>query len=295
MTDNPIPDADAIENAPADAAPDSRSWTAPASVGLAYFVFYQIAFRLPDGIFLILLSTVVSLGLAIWFTALAARTLRTAPTAALNLVAAFAIVIPIRLLSALHHPAAFWIQLVFGGLPDLALMWMAVAAGVLLSHLVRTTNMIPPIAGALALVDVWTVLLGGPVNRMMHSSSAAARTVTRVMTVQLAGNPTGATPIPIVGFADFLFIAFFVAAICRLAPRPGVYERSVRALAAVLVPYMVLVFVKQWELPALVPIALAMVGVHWREFRYTRAEGFALFYAGILVVGIIAAFTVLHR
>jgi hypothetical protein len=69
----------------------------------------------------------------------------------------------------------------------------------------------------------------------------------------------------------------------------------VRALAAVLVLYMVVVFIKQWELPALLPMALAMIGVHWREFRYSREEGFALFYAGLLIVGIISAVTLLRR
>src|SRR5438477_524299 len=80
--------------------------------------------------------------------------------------------------------------------------------GVLLSRLLRSANMIPPVAAVLALVDIWTVLLGGPVQKAIESQTPASKAVVSAMTVPLPSAPkTGAAPFVVVGFADFLFAA----------------------------------------------------------------------------------------
>ncbi|HEV2472271.1 MAG TPA: hypothetical protein VGS41_06375, partial [Chthonomonadales bacterium] len=49
-------------------------------------------------------------------------------------------------------------------------------------------------------------------------------------------------------------------------------------------------------LPALVPIAVVVIGAHWRRFKYERSEAFALLYAGIIVVAALSAAIVFaHR
>jgi hypothetical protein len=184
------------------------------------------------------------------------------------------------------------------GLPELLLIWFACSLGGAVARLLRGANMIPPVAAVLALVDIWTLLLGGPVSKVMQSSAPAAQAATRALTVPLPASARGAMPMVAIGFADFLFIAFFVAAMCRFAPAATAYRRSVIALIAVLCPYMALVmfsdnipFLASWPgLPALLPMALIMIIVHWRHFHYDRSEVFALLYAACFIAAIIGAF-----
>src|SRR5207248_1233872 len=123
-----------------------------------------------------------------------------------------------------------------------------------------------------------------------------------------------ATPFPaptVIGFADFLFIALFFAAICRFMKAEGTkgtqwsgypsmfsqraYWLTLVVLMATLCAYMLLVFFYGWNLPALVPMAVVMVGLHWRQFHYRRSEVFALIYAALFVVLIVAGFWLLGR
>ena len=50
-------------------------------------------------------------------------------------------------------------------------------------------------------------------------------------------------------------------------------------------------FVAPWPgLPALLPMALVMIAVHWRQFHYERSEVFALLYAAGFIALIVGAF-----
>jgi hypothetical protein len=135
----------------------------------------------------------------------------------------------------------------------------------------------------------------------MQSSKPVAKAVSQAMMVPLPRpTPTGATPIPPpemgVGFADFLFVAFFAAALTRFVPLPNVFRRTVVALVVVLGIYMLLVALPGvGSLPALLPMAITVLALHWRHFQYTRSEGFALLYAGLFIAAIAAAFWYFQR
>ena len=57
-------------------------------------------------------------------------------------------------------------------------------------------------------------------------------------------------------------------------------------LAAVLSLYMLYVLATGTPLPALVPIAAVIISMNLRRFRYERAEAFALFYAGLIILAV---------
>jgi len=267
-----------------------RHWRAPVLYSIAYLLFWQIAPRFHDDrIGAVILATIISLVLVVLITASAARSMRTTWAALLTALITAAIVLPLRIQFAAGVIVAPWIWILFiPGLADLTFVLFGAAFGVLLSRLLRSANMVPPAAAALALVDIWTVLLGGPVQRVMTSTSASAQRVAQAMTVQLPAPTSGAAPIAVVGFADFVFMAFFVGAMCRFLGDAIGYSRTIGPMAAVLALYMVVVLLTGWSLPALLPMALVVIAVHWRRFHYERSEIFALLYAGLLLLALMA-------
>ena len=158
--------------------------------------------------------------------------------------------------------------------------------------------MIPPVAAVLALGDIWTVFLG-PVGKIVRSDNPTASKITEAMTVPLpAPTKTGASPISptlVIGFADFLFIAFFVAAITRFVPNERAYLRLLGILIILLSAYMLVVYFSGWSLPALLPLAVVMLALHWRYFHYSRSEMFALLYAGVFILLIGAGFWYMNQ
>jgi hypothetical protein len=232
------------------------------------------------------------MALIVWFAASLGRALSSPRRILISGVAAALIAVPFRVLVVQRVPSAVWLYMAVPGLSDILMVWLAGSIGAALSLLLRGANMIPPVAAVLALVDVWTVLLGGPVQQIMTSQNPTAKAVTQAMTVQLAApRATGAVPSPLlIGFADFLFIAFFAAAICRFVGRYRPYTITVIGLIGILSAYLLLVAAVPTGLPALVPMSVAMIALHWRQFHYERSEAFALMYAGVFIALIAAAF-----
>jgi hypothetical protein len=286
---------------PAGSKPQRAPWSIlsfpPLFVALIYLAFWQIAPRIPlSSIGAVAVSTIISLALGIWLPAQLGYKLRDSPKMALaNLGCTVLVAMPIMAMAVLRHRIVFpWsVVVAVPGLPFAAIIWFAGSAGALLSFLVRGANMIPPIAAVLALVDIWTVLFNGPVQRMMMSDSPTAHSVTAVMTVPLATTrqAEGARPMGgLIGFADFLFVAFFTAAIGRFAGDRRTYLRSLYGLIGVLSAYMLVVMFREISLPALVPIAVTMIALHWRQFHYERSELYALVYAALFIALIAAGF-----
>lgn len=298
MTDDaprvsPMADAGGTPGGRAGTSPSS--WGVPALAALAFLLFWQIAPRVRvDGVAMVLASTVVSLALVIWLTAHLALALRTVRSLVLSVLVSGGLVVPLLTMFALRRPVAPWVYLVFvPGLPHLLTIWFAASIGAALSRLVRAANMIPPVAAVLALVDIWTVLLGGPVQQAMRSQTPAAQAVVRSLTVPLPAPESrgpNAAPMMVVGFADFLFIAFFMAALHRFLGGLPAFRRTIWVLIVVLCAYMLVVFFTGWSLPALVPMAIVLIGMHWSAFHYERSEAFALLYAGFFIVAIAAGF-----
>ena len=180
------------------------------------------------------------------------------------------------------------------GVTNLLLIWFAASIGGALSYLLSDVNLILPVSIALAFVDIWTVLLGGPVQKALQSPSPVAHAVRHTLLVKTAPKLPIFQQLPSIGFADYLFIAFFVAAICRFSPNQRTYSLTVKALIITLCAYMGFTIFFNVNLPALVPMAVVMIGLHWKSFRYSRSEAFAMLYAVIMVLLIILAFRAFH-
>jgi hypothetical protein len=255
----------------------------------AYLAFWQVAPRIRDDrMGTVVASTLASLFLVVLVTGALGREVRTVRAALALTAVAAAVVVPLRFMAASGVIWAPWRYILYApGLADLAFIGLGAGCGVLLSRLVRAANMVPPVAVALALVDLWTVTLGGPVHQIMSSESPGAQKVAEAMTVKLPAPTSGATPIAVVGFADFLFIAFFTSAMCRFAGDRDGYRRTVWPLAVVLSLYMLIVLVTGWRMPALVPMSVVVIAAHWRRFKYERSEVFAVIYAALVIAAIV--------
>lgn len=265
----------------------------------AYLCTTAVAvYLLPAALHTVVASTLAALAIAISLAALTAGCLTATRALLVSVAASGVAIVPLQIGYVVGHLVPPWsLLLAVPGLPEVLVVWFAASVGALLARLLRTANLIPPVAFALCMADLWTVWLGGPVQRMMESPHPTAQAVVRVMTVQLPAPRDGAAQIAIVGFADFLFVGFFVAALCRLVNDARVLRRTLVSVVVVLVAYMAIVVFAPHNLalPALLPMGVAVVAVNWRHFRYTRSEVFALIYAGLAVVAVVAGLAWMSR
>jgi hypothetical protein len=181
------------------------------------------------------------------------------------------------------------------GLRGLLLITFAVSIGAVISRLIREIKLLLPVAIVLALVDLYVVFGGGLVSQANSGKAPAAQAAMQALTVGLTPRPPANTnaPAPLaVGFADYLFVALFFACFARFG-MPA--RRTFIALCSILTLYMTAVIVFRLDLPALVPIAVVVVGCNLSAFRYKRDEAFAMLYAGVIVVCILGALMVMAR
>ncbi len=300
ITDEPA--SERLDSASTEYSPVRSSkkegWLAVATAG-GYLLFWPLVRRIPSASLpIVALTTMLSLLLVLHFTVRIARAIRSPFALGVNLIAAGAVVLPSILIPLLGQmtPAwpgwagiiPFWKSYLqffrsINGLHTLALIWLAAALGVLISRLVREVKLLLPMGVTLAMVDMYAVFGGGIVAVAESGKNSLAHTAMSALTVQLPTTQpkSGAAPFPLlVGFADFLFIALFFACFSRFKI-PG--RRTFLVLYTVLFLYMGLVFLFGWALPALVPIAVVVIGMNLRQFRYVREEAFALLYAGLIL------------
>ena len=171
---------------------------------------------------------------------------------------------------------------------DMALLCAAMFGGVSLSRMIRTPNMLGPIGGIIAVIDIWGVLFGGPVSKIM--ASEAARPVTeKAMTTgpQIgaigATNPAFSIPLPQIGVGDFLFLALLLGIIVihRMNWRVPAWTIWLLVSGALLSITFLPFFP---ALPGLLFIGAGAVLPNLKYFTYTRDERFALLWAGVLVL-----------
>lgn len=274
-------------------------WVAAAATGLLYLALWQVAPRIRwESHVPTVLSTLGSVTLALLFGAYLARSAASARAALWLTGAAALCAVPLRLGAAFGAMPQPWrLMAAAPGLPDLCVVALVAGLGVQLSRLLRAPNLILPVAVVLALTDVWTVMLNGPVQRIMQSQTETAQRITTAMMVGLPPKElqTGAAPMAGAGFADFLFVAFFVACITRFAPADALFRATVKWVVGVLALYVLVVMFSGLALPALVPIAVTVIILHRRLFTYTRAEVFAMVYALLLLAAVIGGMWMLSR
>lgn len=282
---------------------DARRALLPVAIAAAYLALYRVTLYVPFGEAQRVVATLVALALAIAFAVAVARAVRSGANLALQVIVALALYLPFmplalargRMNLAPALRAAAPLLTIYGrlltalpGLQGLIFIWLAALLGVCLSRLVREAKILLPIAVVLACVDLYVVFGGGLVKQAVSGKAPAAAAAMHSLTLPLLHPrmPRGAPPMDLsVGFADFMFIALFFAAFSRLGIRSGA---TFAALTAILLLYLLAVFFLNVPLPALVPIAIVVIGFNLSAFRYTRSELFALAYAGLLVAVVAA-------
>ncbi len=171
---------------------------------------------------------------------------------------------------------------------DMALLCAAMFGGVSLSRGIRAPNMLGPIGGIIAVIDIWGVLFGGPVSKIMASEAARPVTEAAMTTGPQIGaigatNPAFSIPLPQIGVGDFLFLAFLLGIIVihRMNWRTPAWTIWL-LVAGALLSITFLPFFP--ALPGLLFIGAGAVLPNLKYFTYTRDEKFALLWAGVLVL-----------
>jgi hypothetical protein len=270
-------------------------WLA-VGVYLLYRVGAPLVTFLGDGFLQVALSTLVFMALATWVV-LRAAALPLRPVVALAWTAVLLVLfIAVRLSPAFvpalrQSPVAVETVL---GISDTLMVLATSMLGLAVSHIIREPNILAPAALFAALADFAVVSLWIP--RVMEVAPQALSTVAvHVPQVGAKPTPTGLRPIGIIGPADFMFLAFYFACVWRfgMAAR-ATYLWMVIALAAYMIFQSTIASLtpRLMEavdmLPGLVPMAVVLVIVNRKHFRFSREEKRAMAVVALLMVGIIA-------
>ncbi len=251
--------------------------------GVSYLLLYRIAMYLPNTNLNVIATTLLSLVLILTFTVTLARSLKTWRSVALLQISSLTlwVLMKVRTFAFIPH--------LLPGVDGLVMVGLAVSVGLIVSSLMKEMKILLPAAVMLAMVDLYVVFGGGLVTQAVSGHSPKAQAAMKALTVNLPTTQVkaGAEPYQLaVGFADFLFIAVFFACFRRF----GIPSRKTFVvLVTVLVLYMFAVAFTGTPLPALVPIAVVVISLNFRHFKYDRSEKFALLYAG-LIVGVLFAY-----
>ncbi|MGC8784983.1 MAG: hypothetical protein ACP5RN_11450 [Armatimonadota bacterium] len=265
-------------------------------VYLLYRVGAPLVTFLGDGFVQVALSTLVFMALATWVvmraSALPLPALAALGWMVLSLLLFFVVRLSPALVPALRQSVVA-LEIVLG-VSDTLMVLAASMLGLAVSHIIREPNILAPAALFAALVDFAVVSLWIP--RVMQAAPQALSTVAvHVPQVGAKPTPTGLRPIGIIGPADFVFLAFYFACVWRfgMAAR-ATYIWMVIALAGYMVFQNVVGsltprFMDAVDmLPGLVPMAVVLLLVNRKHFRFSREEKRAMAVVAVLVLGIIA-------
>jgi hypothetical protein len=138
-----------------------------------------------------------------------------------------------------------------------------------------------------ALIDVWGVLLGGIVSKLLTSPTSApiaAKAMAPLPTIGAAHGAGGGSGISIasVGTGDFLFLGLFFGVLWAQRMNARAAQKWITPLVTLALIAVALV-PNAPNLPGLLFIGLGAAIPNRKYLRYTREEWFALLYAGIFV------------
>jgi hypothetical protein len=177
---------------------------------------------------------------------------------------------------------------------DLCLITAASFLGAALSRIVRDPKMLLPITVVGALVDYWGVYYGTTHYAVQNMRGLVTNLSASIPSLGGAKAPGGLEPVSDVGFGDWFFLTMFMAIAFRYDLQP---RRTFWTLLALLIPSMLLVLLSDrvQAVPAVVPMAVAVLAVNWKRLRLTREEAFATLYAMLMVAAMIAGYTLWAR
>jgi len=173
-------------------------------------------------------------------------------------------------------------------LTSLLMVLAASAFGCLVSLILREPNILLPVAGLSAYVDIWTVLLG-PTSFAVEKAPQLVSAVSVAMPAP-GGTAAGFGVLSYVGPADFIFFAMFLAAAYRLKMEP---RRTFWVSLPVLTLGMAAVVSGLFHtgLPALILIGLSVIVANYKHFKPTRDEYIAMAIVALILAAAIAVVT----
>jgi hypothetical protein len=174
---------------------------------------------------------------------------------------------------------------------NLAFMMACVAAGKLLSRIIRDRNILLPVCIVAALADLYTVFAGPTGQALQEAPKLVQKLSVAIPQPGSATGPTGHMGLAFagtMGLGDFIFIAMFFAAAMRFGFRLrrsywGILLPTATALTGFLLAP------KLPGIPLLPFIATGFLVANWGEFRLTAEEKSNLRMAGLIVAVLVAA------
>lgn len=198
--------------------------------------------------------------------------------------ASVVLVVGLMFLGATKLPQ--FLLLVVWALRDLALILFAVSFGYTISGIIREPNILLPVAIFAAIVDSWSVNFG-PLAILLASRPE----VVEAAAVQVPAVGFDA-PVSMIGVGDFVFLALFFAVMYRF--RMNVAGAFWLGFALLTVTMFLVIFVP-WlsAVPALVPIAIAVVGANTGHLKLRRSEVLSVAIVGVLLVAVLTLSVIL--
>lgn len=182
----------------------------------------------------------------------------------------------------------FWAQVLWRGISGYFLILGAVGLGAMVSWVVREKNILVPAIPLAAAIDTLTVFAPkGAVRQIAEKAPEVIEKASVAITASptAVGEVTRIIPIALIGVGDFVFLTLYLACLYRFGLR---VRATAIGLFAVLWLYLMVVAVGIMPaLPGLVPMAVVVLAVNWREFQLSRQEKLASVLTVTAVLGLI--------
>ncbi|MBW3625463.1 MAG: hypothetical protein KY468_18870 [Armatimonadetes bacterium] len=192
----------------------------------------------------------------------------------------------ILLFSRVGGPPGMFLDLVLGPWTNLSLIAATVLLGAFISLAVKDAPLLLPVLLVGGIVDYWGVYYGTTHQVIKNAPQIVERVSAKVPSVSFGGIYVPPTTI---GPGDFLFLGIFFACMYRFGFD---VKRTFWMFYVLLLVSLVLVNVFPIPIPALVPMAVAMLAVNWRKLRLSRAELYATAYVLAFLVVLLVGVTV---
>jgi hypothetical protein len=201
---------------------------------------------------------------------------------------ALSLQIPAWLGWSAQHTPPMWAQAVWRGGSGYFLMLGAVGLGAIVSWVIREKNLLVPAVPLAAAIDVLTVLAPeGAVRQIVEKAPEVVEKASVAITAapSVAGEVARVMPIALIGVGDFVFLTLYLTCLYRFGLR--VRATAIGLFLVLWLYLMVVAFGVVPALPGLVPMALVVLGVNWREFQLSRQEKVASLLTVGMVLGLI--------
>ncbi len=169
-------------------------------------------------------------------------------------------------------------------LGDVGLLCMAVLGGSLVARLITAPNMLAPVCGFMALLDIWLVLFSRFVPQLMEQAPQYAEKMTASTPAVGAATASRFAIDPVrIGAADYLFLGLLFAALHA----HKMNWRGAAWLTTLLISGALMGILRGIPaLPGFAAIGLGIALPNLKFFKFTREEKFALLYAALFIVAL---------